>query len=85
MMGQPNKEKCGERVRGTLQIPETISGYNPNGIIRFSNVGNAFTYRGNPDPMSIVSLGVGLYQANTIRDTEVLYVRFKLVSTNEWA
>lgn len=35
---------------------------------------NAFTPHGNCDPLSIASLGVGIYQAGTKQDTEVLYV-----------
>lgn len=38
-----------------------------------NNVGNAFTPQGNCDPLSIASLGVGLYQAGTKRDSEILY------------
>ncbi|KAF9741524.1 hypothetical protein PMIN01_01063 [Paraphaeosphaeria minitans] len=34
---------------------------------------NAFTPQGNCDPLSIASLGVGIYQAGTKQDTEILY------------
>lgn len=80
MMGKPDNDKCGgERVRGTLQIPELIHKYNLDGAIGVNNVGNAFTPQGNCDPMSIASMGVGLYQSGTKTDTDTLYVRSKLV------
>lgn len=75
MMGKPDeKDGSGQRVRGTLQVPEMIENYDLNGAIGVNNVGNAFTPNGNCDPMSLASMGVGLYQAGTKRDTELLYV-----------
>ena len=63
-----------DRPRGTLQIPsllESIPGL--RGAIAINNVGNAFTPQGSVDPLSISSLGVGLYHAGRVRDAEALY------------
>ncbi|KAI4257279.1 MAG: hypothetical protein LQ352_001691 [Teloschistes flavicans] len=74
MMGKPSDEAGGgERVRGTLQIPQMIQQYNLDGAIGINNVGNAFTPQGSCDPLSLGSMCVGIYQAGTKRDTEVLY------------
>ena len=74
MMGKPSsKEGGGQRDRGTLQIPSMIQKYNLHGAIGVNNVGNAFTPQGSCDPMGIASMGVGLYQAGTKVDTELLY------------
>ena len=79
MMGKPGKEdEDGQRVRGTLQIPHMIQKYNFNGAIGVNNIGNAFTPQGSCDPMSIASMGIGLYQAGTVADAELL---FKCVSS----
>ena len=79
IMGKPSDEEGGgQRVRGTLQIPSMIQKYNLQGSIGINNVGNAFTPHGSCDPMGIASMGVGLYQAGTKRDTELL---FECVST----
>lgn len=75
MMGKPEEESSsGQRVRGTLQVPEMIEKYDLNGAIGVNNVGNAFTPQGNCDPISLASMGVGLYHAGTKKDTELLYV-----------
>ena len=74
MMGQPHShEGGGERVRGTLQIPQMITKYALKGAIAINNVGNAFTPHGSCDPLNIASKGVGLYQAGTINDAQLLY------------
>ncbi|KAG7005997.1 hypothetical protein G7Y79_00017g043790 [Physcia stellaris] len=74
MMGKPSEEDGGgQRVRGTLQIPQMIQKYGLQGCIGVNNVGNAFTPQGNCDPMSIASMGVGIYQAGTKADAEVLF------------
>ncbi|KAI4115339.1 MAG: hypothetical protein LQ338_007871 [Usnochroma carphineum] len=79
MMDKPSEgEGGGERVRGTLQIPQMIQQYGFNGAIGVNNVGNAFTPQGSCDPLSIASFGVGIYHAGTKRDAEVLY---EMVST----
>lgn len=74
MMGRPSESKEGsERVRGTLQIPQLIEVYQLQGTFGVNNVGNAFTPHGNCDPLSLASMCVGVYQAGTKRDAEVLY------------
>lgn len=74
MMGKPNEEDGGgQRVRGTLQIPHMIQKYGIKGAIGVNNVGNAFTPQGNCDPISIASTGVGIYQAGTKADADVLF------------
>ncbi|XPS69219.1 hypothetical protein M3J07_001487 [Ascochyta lentis] len=62
-----------ENVRGTLPIIELIKQYGFNAAISANNVGNAFTPQGSCDPLSIAQLGVGLYQAPTKNDVQLLY------------
>lgn len=62
-----------ENVRGTLPILQMIGKHGLAAAIAVNNVGNAFTPHGNCDPLGIASLGVGLYQAGTKRDAELLY------------
>ncbi|KAF2706358.1 cytosine deaminase protein-like protein [Pleomassaria siparia CBS 279.74] len=62
-----------ENVRGTLPVVEMIGKHGLEACIAVNNVGNAFTPYGNCDPLSIASLGVGIYQAGTKKDAEVLY------------
>ncbi|KAL8640656.1 MAG: hypothetical protein Q9228_002444 [Teloschistes exilis] len=74
MMGKPsNEEGGGERVRGTLQMPQMIQQYGLAGTIGINNVGNAFTPQGSCDPLSLASMCVGIYQAGTKTETELLY------------
>ena len=63
------------RARGTLAIPDLIKRYNFDAAIGVNNVGNAFTPQGSCDPLSVASLGVGVYQAATKQDVELLYVQ----------
>lgn len=63
-----------ENVRGTLPVVELIKQYGFNAAVSVNNVGNAFTPQGNCDPLSIAQLGVGLYQAPTKDDVQLLYV-----------
>ena len=76
-MGRPGDgdDGYGQRVRGTLQVPSMIKEYGLSATLGINNIGNAFTPQGSCDPLSIACLGVGLYQAGTQRDAEVLYVR----------
>lgn len=67
--------RTSENVRGTLPIIELIKRYGLNAAIAINNIGNAFTPQGNCDPLSIAQLGVGLYQAPTKADVQLLYVR----------
>ncbi|KAI4228416.1 MAG: hypothetical protein L6R40_008145, partial [Gallowayella cf. fulva] len=74
MMGKPSEgEGGGERVRGTLQVPQMMEEYDLQGAIGVNNIGNAFTPQGNCDPLCLASMCVGVYQAGTQRDVEVLY------------
>jgi hypothetical protein len=68
-----------ENVRGTLPILELIKRYGFNAAVAINNVGNAFTPQGNCDPLSIAQLGVGLYQAPTKDDVQLLYVGSRFV------
>ncbi|KAF8864432.1 Metallo-dependent hydrolase [Acephala macrosclerotiorum] len=75
MMGRPTEEDEGsQRVRGTLQVLHVIRKYGMNAAIGVNNVGNAFTPQGSSDPLSLASLGVGLYQAGTKQDVDLLLV-----------
>lgn len=75
MMGRPDRATGGSnRVRGTLQVIEMIKKYDLNAAIGINNVGNAFTPYGSCDPMSLTSLGMGIYQAGTKTDAELLLV-----------
>jgi hypothetical protein len=75
MMGRPDASSTGgQRVRGTLQIPQMISKYGLNAAVGINNVGNAFTPQGSCDPLSLASLGVGIYQAGTKNDADLLFV-----------
>lgn len=74
IQGKPSPDEGGgQRPRGTLQIPQMIQKYGLNGAISINNVGNAFTPQGNCDPLSLASMGVGIYQAGTKQDAQVLY------------
>jgi len=77
MMGRPSEESGGaERPRGTLQIPQMIEKYSFNAAIGINNVGNAFTPYGSCDPLALASLGVGMYQAGTKKDADILLVSY---------
>ena len=60
-------------ARGTLNILNMIKNYGFNAAIGINNIGNAFTPQGSCDPLFIANLGVGLYQAGTVQDAELLY------------
>ncbi|TVY38671.1 Cytosine deaminase [Lachnellula occidentalis] len=73
MMGRPREGSGGgDRPRGTLQIPQMIEKYGLNAAMGINNVGNAFTPYGSCDPLALASFGVGIYQAGTKKDAEVL-------------
>ena len=75
MMGRPDaQEGWKNRARGTLQIPWIIKELSVNAAISVNNIGNAFTPQGSADPLTVASLGVGLYQAGTEEDAALLYV-----------
>ena len=69
-----------DNLRGTLPIIELIKQYGLNAAIAINNIGNAFTPQGNCDPLSIAQLGVGLYQAPTRDDVQLLYVTYPLIA-----
>lgn len=78
MMGRPeDNDGGGERIRGTLQIPQMIQKYQLQGAIGVNNVGNAFTPQGSCDPLSVAALGVGIYQAGTKNDAQTLLVSYR--------
>ncbi|KAF2138515.1 uncharacterized protein K452DRAFT_233837 [Aplosporella prunicola CBS 121167] len=60
-------------VRGTLHVPKMIQEHGFQAAFSVNNIGNAFTPQGNCDPLTVASLGVGIYQAGTKKDTEILY------------
>jgi hypothetical protein len=61
------------RVRGTLDIPTLINNYKIDACIGINNIGNAFTPHGSCDPLTLACNGVGIYQAGTLDDAELLY------------
>ena len=61
------------RARGTLDIPRLIKDYSLNACIGINNIGNAFTPQGSCDPLTLACNGVGVYQAGTLKDVELLY------------
>jgi len=65
--------KSATNTRGTLPIPTLIKDYGLNAAIGINNIGNAFTPQGSCDPLYLASLAVGVYQAGTKDDAEVLY------------
>ncbi|KAM3425326.1 hypothetical protein BST61_g7273 [Cercospora zeina] len=60
-------------IRGSLNVPRLIKEYGLNACIGVNNIGNAFTPQGTCDPLSLACQGVGIYQAGTKRDAEILY------------
>ncbi|KIW12583.1 hypothetical protein PV08_09861 [Exophiala spinifera] len=84
MMGRPPDNNGGDgddddddeataiRPRGTMQVLDMIKG-GINACLSVNNVGNAFTPWGTGDPISLASLGVGIYQAGTEDDATRLY------------
>ncbi|KAL4761626.1 putative zinc metallopeptidase [Aspergillus foveolatus] len=64
---------CNDNPRGTLPIPSMIKNHGLDAVIGINNVGNAFTPWGSADPLSLACLGVGIYQAGTVSDAELLY------------
>lgn len=74
MMGRPDEgDWGGARPRGTMQVLELIRQFDLKACIGINNVGNAFTPWGSADPLKLASLGVGIYQAGTPKDAELLF------------
>lgn len=72
-MAAPTTQNAQGRPRGTLKVPEMIRKYDLDAVIGVNNVGNAFTPWGSADPLNLACLGVGIYQAGTQADAELLY------------
>lgn len=79
MMGRPMATesarllKSTNRPRGTLQVLDMIHKFGVNACLSVNNVGNAFTPWGTGDPLSLASLGVGIYQAGTDEAAKALF------------
>lgn len=61
------------RTRGTLHVPSLIKDHNLQACLGVNNIGNAFTPHGTCDPLTLACYGVGIYQAGTEADAELLY------------
>lgn len=85
MMGRPSEQEGGGvRNRGTLQIPQMVRRYTLSGAIGINNVGNAFTPQGSCDPMALAALALGVYQAGTKGDAEVILVSLRKGGLAVW-
>ncbi|KAL2843637.1 hypothetical protein BJY01DRAFT_215490 [Aspergillus pseudoustus] len=73
MAAVPSDSATKTNPRGTLPVPDLIDKYGLDAVLGVNNVGNAFTPWGLADPLSLACLGVGIYQAGTVNDAELLY------------
>ncbi|KAI3319960.1 Metallo-dependent hydrolase [Xylariaceae sp. AK1471] len=75
MMGRPNtdSESSHNRPRGTIHVPSMIRELGLSVCLGINNVGNAFTPFGTGDPLQLASWAVGIYQAGTVKDAQLLY------------
>ncbi|KAI1848290.1 hypothetical protein JX265_013846 [Neoarthrinium moseri] len=77
MMGRPDpsspQHRPHHRPRGTLHVPSLIKDYSMSACLGVNNVGNAFTPYGTGDPLQLASWGVGIYQAGTVEDAQLLF------------
>jgi cytosine/adenosine deaminase-related metal-dependent hydrolase len=81
MMGRPAQpppapaaeSRSADRPRGTLQVLDMVKKHGINACLSVNNVGNAFTPWGTGDPLALASLGVGIYQAGTDEDANLLF------------
>ncbi|KAI1149724.1 hypothetical protein F4825DRAFT_39521 [Nemania diffusa] len=75
MMGRPppNSPSSHNRPRGTIHVPSLIRELGLSACLGINNVGNAFTPFGTGDPLQMASWAVGIYQAGTVDDAELLY------------
>jgi len=62
-----------DHTRGTLEVPRLIKEYGLNACMGINNIGNAFTPHGSCDPMTLACNGVGVYQAGTKQEADLLY------------
>jgi hypothetical protein len=60
-------------ARGTLAVPQLIRKHGLNACLGINNIGNAFTPHGSCDPLTLACHGIGIYNAGTKEDAEVLY------------
>ncbi|PYH41491.1 putative zinc metallopeptidase [Aspergillus saccharolyticus JOP 1030-1] len=72
-MAAPPPRDDTNNPRGTLPVMEMINKHELDAVIGINNVGNAFTPWGTEDPLSLACLGVGIYQAGTKANAELLY------------
>lgn len=75
MMGRPNAADISShhRPRGTMHVPSMVKELGLDACLGVNNVGNAFTPFGTGDPLQLASWAVGIYQAGTIENAELLY------------
>ncbi|EXJ86734.1 hypothetical protein A1O3_03688 [Capronia epimyces CBS 606.96] len=71
--GLQAQDQSAHRPRGTLQVLDMIHRLGLSACLSVNNVGNAFTPWGTGDPLSLASLGVGIYQAGTDDDARTLF------------
>ena len=65
--------RTAESVRGTLDVRTMVKEYGLNACIGVNNIGNAFTPHGSCDALMLAFCGIGIYQAGTKQDAELLY------------
>ncbi|KAI1345977.1 hypothetical protein F5Y01DRAFT_38477 [Xylaria sp. FL0043] len=75
MMGRPGSASSSghNRPRGTMHVPSMIQELGLSACLGVNNVGNAFTPFGTGDPLQLASWAVGIYQAGTVKEAELLY------------
>ncbi|KAI0467236.1 hypothetical protein F4859DRAFT_271055 [Xylaria cf. heliscus] len=75
MMGRPDSNFVSNhnRPRGTIHVPSMITELGLSACLGVNNVGNAFTPYGTGDPLQLASWAVGIYQAGTVKEAELLY------------
>ncbi|GLB38429.1 putative metallo-dependent hydrolase [Lyophyllum shimeji] len=72
MQGRDDYEKPLGAPRSTLRVPYLLNKYGIEVAMSVNNVQNAFTPQGSLDPLSLCSLGIGLFQTATLADIETL-------------
>ncbi|KAF1812262.1 Metallo-dependent hydrolase [Eremomyces bilateralis CBS 781.70] len=72
-VGLPTSDLFMMKDKSTLNPVELVRDHQLNAAIAVNNVGNAFTPQGSCDPITVASLGVGLYSAGTKFDASLLY------------
>lgn len=82
MMGKSSGGKSLGAPRGTLRVPRLWRDYQVEIAMSVDGVENSFTPQGSLDPLSLCTLGVGLFQSATLRDARTLLVSLISLSTN---